>query len=121
MGETASNRELADAIKELFQSRRGEFRLEDLIEVLKEFRLAAIEKLPAHLAGKMYARNYFADIIGTNLEYALEEYEWEKWRPMTSNGITITGFWDSSKETEIPQDYVADKSGRYLKLKNLTD
>jgi len=119
MSETASNRELADAIKEIFKSRRGEFRIEDLIEVLKEFRLAAIEKRPAHLAGKMYARNNFADIIGTNLEHALEEYEWKEWCPMTINGITITGFWDLSKEAEIPEDYVADESGRYLKHKNL--
>lgn len=119
MCEEPKIKELAKAVRELFEARCGGFRIDDLIEVLKEFELTAIKKLPAHLRGRMYAENHFADIFEQNLEFALEEYEWEEWRPMTSNGITVTGFWDSSKETEIPQDYVADESGRYLKHKSL--
>jgi len=46
---------------------------------------------------KMLAKNYFADIMGINLGYALETYEWQDWYPMTDNGITVTGFWDKSK------------------------
>ena len=46
---------------------------------------------------KMLAKNYFVDIMGINLEYALEAYEWQDWYPMTDNGIMVTGFWDKSK------------------------
>jgi hypothetical protein len=46
---------------------------------------------------KMLAKNYFADIMGISPEYALEAYDWQGFYPMTANGITVTGFWDSSK------------------------
>ena len=42
---------------------------------------------------KMLAKNYFADIMGVNLGYTLETYDWQDWYPMTDNGITVTGFW----------------------------
>ncbi len=38
---------------------------------------------------KMFARNYFPDIIGINREYALEAYDWEGWNPMTDDGVTV--------------------------------
>jgi hypothetical protein len=50
---------------------------------------------------KMPAKNHFPDIIGINLEYALDAYDWEGWNPMTDNGITVTGFWDKSKGPQI--------------------
>ena len=31
---------------------------------------------------KMPAKNHFPDIIGINLEYALDAYDWEGWKPM---------------------------------------
>ena len=37
MSKSGSIRELADALKELFQAKRGEFRLDDLIEVCRVF------------------------------------------------------------------------------------
>ena len=46
---------------------------------------------------KMFAKNYFPDIIGINLEYALDAYDWEGWHPMTDDGVTVTGFWDKRK------------------------
>ncbi len=46
---------------------------------------------------KMLAENHFPEIIGINLEYALDTYDWEGWNPITDNGITVTGFWDKSK------------------------
>ncbi len=46
---------------------------------------------------KMFAKNYFPDIIGINLEYALDPYDWEGWNPMTDDGVTVTSFWDKSK------------------------
>jgi hypothetical protein len=38
----------------------------------------------------MMVKNYFADIMGINLEYALEAYDWQGFYPMTDNGITVT-------------------------------
>jgi len=40
----------------------------------------------------MFVRNDFLDIIGLNLEYALCEYDWEGWNPMSDDAITVTGF-----------------------------
>jgi len=115
MSKSGSIRELADALKELFQAKRGEFRLDDLIEVCRVFGLETKEKAPTQKTLKMLAKNYFADIAGINLQYALETYEWEGWRPITDDGVTVAGFWDSSKGPELPQGYIADVSQKYLK------
>ena len=61
----------------------------------------------------MLAKNYFADIMGINLEYALETYEWEGWNPMTDDGITVTGFWDKRKGIPNPEVYEPDARGVY--------
>ncbi len=62
---------------------------------------------------KMLAKNYFADIMGINLEHALEAYDWEGWNPMTDNGITVTGFWDKSKGIRrLPQYHLPELQGR---------
>lgn len=87
----------------------------DLIEVCRVFGLEALEKAPAQKIPKMLAKNYFADIAGINLQYALETYEWKGWRPITDDGVTVAGFWDSSKGPEVSQGYIADVSQKYLK------
>ena len=115
MSKTESIRELANALKDLFQTKRGEFRLDDLIEVCRVFGLEALEKAPTQKTLKMLAKNHFADIAGINLQYALETYEWEGWRPITDDGVTVAGFWDSSKSPEVPQEYILDESEKYLK------
>ena len=58
---------------------------------------------------KMLAKNYFADIMGINLEYALEAY------PMTDNGITVNGFWDKRKGVPDPKVYKLDERGLYVR------
>ena len=60
---------------------------------------------------KMPAKNYFADIMGTNLEFALETYDWKDWHPMTDNGLTVAGFWDSRGHKPVPEGYELDKRG----------
>jgi len=65
---------------------------------------------------KMQAKNYQADIIGINLEYALETYEWRNLYPMTENGVTVTGFWDKRRDARMPDGYAMDGSGRFLVL-----
>ena len=64
---------------------------------------------------KMFAKNYFPDIIGINLEYALDAYDWEGWNPMTDDGITVTGFWDKSKGVPAQEVYELDERGIYVK------
>ncbi len=34
------------------------------------------------ITSKMLAKNYFPDIIGINLKYALDAYDWEGWNPI---------------------------------------
>ena len=48
MCEEPKKKELAKAVRELFEAKFGEFRIDDLIEVLKEFELTAIKRLPPH-------------------------------------------------------------------------
>jgi len=64
---------------------------------------------------KMLAKNYFADIMGINLEYALEAYDWEGFYPMTDNGITVNGFWDKSKGIPDTAEYELDDRGAYVR------
>ena len=66
----------------------------------------------------MQAYKHFPDIIGINLEYAIETYDWKTWRPMTADTVTVTGFWDLSTEDKLPEEYEMDRSGRFLKMKN---
>lgn len=61
------------------------------------------------------ARSYFSEIIGINLEYALEAYDWEGWNPMTNDGVTVAGFWDKSKGIPDTEYYELDERGVYLK------
>ena len=64
---------------------------------------------------KMQAKNHLADIMGINLEYALETYDWQHWHPMTDNGITVTGFWDKRKGVPDPEVYELDERGVYVR------
>ncbi len=64
---------------------------------------------------KMLAKNHFADIMGINLEYALETYDWQNWYPMTDNGVTVTGFWDRRKGVTDPEIYELDERGVYVR------
>ena len=57
MSEKPEPKDLAKAVRELFEARCGVFRIDDLMEVLKEFEFTAIKRLPAHLRGRMYAKN----------------------------------------------------------------
>ena len=108
-------RELAESLKVLFEEKRGNFRKDDFITVAGLLGFDAYEKMPSHKAPKPIAKNYFADMVGINLKHSLETYEWEEWRPLTDDGITISGFWKSEKTKELPTDYAMDASGQYLR------
>ena len=118
MNDKQEVKELASAVKKMLEEKYGEFRADDLIEVCRELGLQAWERAPIRdSTGKMQAYKHIPEIIGINLEYAIETYDWEDWRPMTSNGITVTGFWDLRKGDELPEGYEMDLSGRFLKMK----
>lgn len=69
---------------------------------------------------KPLAKNYFADIMGINLQYAFEAYDWEGWYPMTDNEITVTGFWDERQGVPDVKIYELDESRTYFR-KIVTD
>lgn len=108
-------KELAESVKALFEKKRGNFRKDDFITVSGLLGFDALEKRSLDKALKPIARNYFADILGTNLKHTLEAYEWEEQRPLTDDGITVSGFWDSEKTKNPPIGYEMDASGKYLK------
>lgn len=116
---TKKDEELVEAVKELFRSRRGEFRLEEFMKVARLLGLEVWEKRTSGKRMKMFARNYPAEIFSINIHHVLDEYEWEEFYPMTDNNITVTGFWDPRKTPDMPEGYVMDETGRYLKLASL--
>jgi hypothetical protein len=107
--------ELAESLKSLFEKKQGGFRKDDFITIAGLLGFEAREKMSASKALKPIARNYFADIIGINLKHTLECYEWQEWRPLTDDGVTVSGFWDSKKTKEPPAGYAMDASRKYLK------
>jgi len=62
---------------------------------------------------KPVAENYLPDLIGTNLQYAVETYVWETHVPMTDNGAIVSGFFDTSK-AELPEGYEMDEERKVL-------
>jgi len=42
----------------------------------------SVEATMFEITSKMLAKNYFPDIIGINLKYALDAYDWEGWNPI---------------------------------------
>jgi len=116
MSDSDKDQELVEAVKEVFRSKCGEFRLDEFMRVVRLLGLEIWEKRKSDKPLKMYARNYPADICGIDVHWALDEYEWEEFCPMSDDNITVTGFWDPRKTPDIPSGYVLDESKRYLKL-----
>jgi len=92
------------------QGRRFRQDLQDEQDCCSRFRLnrLLIEKeiKSSKTRTKMFAGNYFPDIIGIYLEYALDECDWEGWKQMSNDGITVTGFWDKNKGGPDPNEYL---------------
>jgi len=64
---------------------------------------------------KMLAENHFPDIIGINLKYAVETYDWQGWYSISDNGVTVTGFWDKLKGVPDPDIFQLDERGVYIR------
>lgn len=75
MGDADKDQALVEALKSVFRSKCGEFRLGEFMRVARLLVLESWEKRKSHNPMKMHARNYFADICGINVHYILDEYE----------------------------------------------
>lgn len=114
MSSITTVQELAQALRELFIGRNGEFDTEMFVATVRQLGFDP-RPLPPPLATlKPLADNNLADLHGVNLAHALEVYDWQTWRPVTDDGITISGFWRIFGELDWPAGYELDASGRYL-------
>jgi hypothetical protein len=106
--------ETAEKIRDLFQKNLGEFRSENFVEVADLMGFHAVEKHKSEAPLKPCGENYLPDIISTNLQYALDAYEWKTHVPMTEDGVIVSDFWDREKEEKPPAGYEMEAGGRFL-------
>ena len=104
---------LAEAVKDLFKVRLKAFRADDFVEVADLLGFDAHKKGDSGKMLKPVAENYLPDLIGINLQYAVEAYVWETHVPMTDDGAIVSGFFDTSKE-ELPEGYEMDDERKVL-------
>ncbi|WP_027371221.1 hypothetical protein [Desulfovermiculus halophilus] len=108
--------QLAKKTRQLFVDQQGRFSPDDFIAVARELGFYAYSKSGSHEQGKIggLGDNNLPDIIGTNLQHALDYYEWRVHVPMTEDGVIVSSFWDSSKES-MPEGYELVMEGKALK------
>lgn len=109
---------MAEKVKKWFRDELGQFREEDFVAVADYLGFDAYRKTEPGKQLKPVAENYFPDIIGRNLRYAVETFEWEAHIPMTDDGLIVSGFWDGSEGEDIPDGYEIASKGRFLIRKN---
>ena len=117
MSKNEDLKKLAMAVKDLFRVKLREFRSEDFIEVAGLLGFHADEKRSSGKTVKLVAEYCLPDIIGTNLQYAVDAYAWETHVPMTEDGIIVSDFWDRSKDEGVPDGYMMDAEGKFLRKK----
>ena len=77
--------ELADKVRALFRAGLGEFRTGDFAAVADLLGFHAHKKAGSGERLKPIADNVLPEIIGTNLNYAVESYEWRTHTPLTDD------------------------------------
>ncbi len=82
-------KELAGMVKAMLEEQRGEFRPEDFVALARELGFEAFARSEPQKTPKLVGENHIPDIIGTNLEHALQTYEWSTRIPMTEDGIDL--------------------------------
>lgn len=112
--------ELAHKIKELFRIKLSEFRTDDFVAVADLLGFHAHKKAGTGERLKLIADHVLPEIIGTNLNYAVDAYEWQTHTPLTEDGILVSGFWDREKEKEPPAGYEMDSEGRFLRKSGIS-
>ena len=106
--------ELATSVQALFVQRRGAFHPADFIAVAGLLGFEARPAATAPASPRPIASNYLPDLVGINLQHALATYAWGDWRPLSDDGVTISGFWDTAQVAAPPAGYVMAQDGRYL-------
>lgn len=71
-------------------------------------------RAPVHHTLQLWAASHFDDLIGTNLQHAVENFVWEEWRPITADGKTIADFWNLAAAPALPPGYTLDESGAFV-------
>lgn len=113
--------ELAHKIKELFRVKLNEFRTEDFVAVADLLGFHAYKKAGTGDRLKLIADYVLPEIIGTNLNHAVDAYEWQTYTPLTEDGTIVSGFWDREKEKEPPAGYEMDPEGRFLRKSGISE
>jgi hypothetical protein len=105
---------LAEKVKTLFEESRGAFDPDDFVETANLLGFQAYQKPGPEEALKPVAEHHLPDIISTNLQYAVNAYEWKTHIPMTDDGFIVSGFWDATKNEDMPAGYEMSSQGRFL-------
>ena len=106
--------ELAASAQALFAQKLGAFHPDDFIAVAGLLGFRASLRSPSPVTPRPTARNYFPDLVGTNLRHALQTYDWGTWRPLSADGVTISGFRDSAQTSQPPASFCMAEDGRTL-------
>ena len=75
------------AVEDLFLKHHGALRQEDVAAVFARLRGKVVTRCPASPL-KMEAAKHLPELIGSNLDHALAEYEWHGCAPVASDGVT---------------------------------
>ena len=112
--------QLAEKTRQLFTDQQGQFSPDDFIAVARMLGFEAFARSESQERRKLVGENYIPDVVGTNLEHALDAYKWETKIPMTEDGMIVSDFWDSSKES-MPEGYELVMEGKALKKQGAGD
>ena len=96
----------------IFIQERGEFHAVDFIAVAERLGFTAYPRPNSAQPPLPIAGNHIPDLIGVNLEHALTTYAWGDLRPLSDDGVTVSGVWQSEHPDEGPPGYVLSDDRR---------
>ena len=108
---------LTGLVRDLFQAEMGDFQADDFVAVAGLLGFHAHQKRTSGSSLKLVAENCLPDIIGTNLQYAVDAYVWETHLPMTEDGVIVSGFWENKAGAVLPEGSAMDEESRFLRIK----
>ena len=104
---------LAQSVQSTFMEARGEFNAADFVAVADALGFTAHPRLRPEHSPLPIAGNHIPDLIGVNLEHALTTYRWDNLRPLSDDGVTVSGVWQGDQSSEAPSGYSLSEDGRY--------
>lgn len=104
---------LAQSVQSIFIEARGEFNAADFVAVADALGFTAHPRPHLEDSPLPIAANHIPDLIGVNLEHALTTYLWSSLRPLSDDGVTVSGVWQGGDHSEeAPSGYVLSEDGR---------